>query len=642
MEIRALRKFAGGTLESNGDISCPAKINVAYNLVRRFSKKFSKYLSIDTDVDKFISKEFKLKAIPDSFSYFTTPLKHQEIALRYLYTVGSAGILLDPGLGKTKVILDYMALMKFGKSLIVCPKALLFVWEEEIEKHRPDLTGYIVKSTTWGMQIINLEKKRFPEATERKKVLKEGKYDVEERIVVLKERWELLKEKKLAKLREGWDDDKYNIAKHDIIIVNYDKVVTGQYYFEKLGFDFISVDEGLIKDPKTERTKAVTRLGKRIPYRSIMSGTLINNSPLDVFAPVRFLEPSLTGSAFIKFRDRYCTVIKPKANPNAVKQFTGSFIAGYNDVDEVRSILESCSIVMSKDEWLDLPPKKFHNIYCDMSDEQQVHYENLATNYITKVGEDYVEVDSALTVMCKLSQIPNGFIYIYNEEELDELVNDDDSEFDDLDLVPEDSVEDVPEVKRIRKTHFFKAQPKIDKFRTLYREKLHNRKFIMWYNMSAEAEIIEKEFASSGVSYLSIKGGEKDTGGKVKRFNTDPSIQILLCQAKSVNYGITVLGSTPEKLEANGIQVVPDINPSVFTQVFYSLNYSLELFLQQQDRCHRIGQDKEVDYYLLLTRNTTDMDILSRLDEKMNIRASILVDVLNLLKERIGNKGGDI
>jgi len=160
---------------------------------------------------------------------------------------------------------------------------------------------------------------------------------------------------------------------------------------------------------------------------------------------------------------------------------------------------------------------------------------------------------------------------------------------------------------------------------------LAGRKFILWYNCQAEHELITRFMDSRGISHLSVRGGTKDTGEIVRRFNNDPNVTVMICQAKAVNYGITVLGKDPEALE--GIdEVLPEFSTRVYTHVFYSLNYSLEVFLQQQDRSHRIGQTREVDYFILLAECEAEEQVYQALQNKMVIREAILVDFSKRLK----------
>ena len=100
-----------------------------------------------------------------------------------------------------------------------------------------------------------------------------------------------------------------------------------------------------------------------------------------------------------------------------------------------------------------------------------------------------------------------------------------------------------------------------------------------------------------------------------------------------MNYGITILGTTMEKLEDANFEMFPGISPSVHTQIFYSCNFSLEVYLQQQDRIHRIGQTKDCDYYLLWLNTNVEMTIRKALVDKLFLRKEMLVDIAEKLRD---------
>jgi SNF2 family DNA or RNA helicase len=487
-------------------------------------------------------------------------MDYQLIALRYLFTVGSGGLLLDPGMGKSKVVLDYIWLMKFKKTIIVCPKALLFVWEDEIAIHRPELTYHVIGSMDWEKELPSVEKA-------------------------------------------------------DVTILNYTKAVTLKNELSKVGYEFIHLDEFLIKDPKTDRTKSLTELGRRINHRCGGSGTLINNTVMDVFCPVRYLEPSLVGNNYKNFFDVHAVTVIPKSGENQRAQ-----VVAFKGKDIARSILDSCCIVMTKDKWLKLPRKNFHDISVQMKDDQREAYYSLLSNYITSVNGTIIEVDNPLVMMSKLYQISNGFVYHTPKEEEEEEIRD---------LVADDPKKKRKKTKRT--TLFFKENAKIEALRKVVTETIKGRRAIIWFNMEAEYSMIKAMLEEEGQTFITIKGGEKATGGKVRTFNNDPSISWLVCQAKSVNYGITVLGTNLEKLEESDYEVFPGISPEVYTQVFFSMNFSLEVYLQQQDRIHRLGQKHECDYYRIFCNSPVEKRIRSAIEDKMTLRYDMLVDVAESL-----------
>lgn len=541
---------------------CPPILPVAFNIVERCKANF-KNVKVTTELDEWLKQPFKLLSLPDDFKFHTKPMDFQEIALRFIYTIGSAGLLLDPGMGKSKVVLDYIALKKFNRTYVICPAALLFVWEDEIHKHRPDLSYHVVTSTNWVKELPKLIDKQ-------------------------------------------------------VVIINYNKAVILKHRLKELSTDFVYIDEFLIKDHKTSRSKAITELSRGIPYKSGGSGTLINNTPLDAFSPLRYLQPSLVGGSYTNFADKFTVTRKlSKNNPSDHRKM----IVGFRGHNEIKQMLESTCIVMTKDVWLKLPEKIFTDLFCQMSQEQKDAYYSLQRNYFVNIQGRDVLVDNPLVMMSKLYQISQGFIYVNKETEEDTDI---------LELL-DGEVKLSKAKKTSREIVFFEEQPKIEKLRELLTTKLKDRKCIIWFNLDGEYLLIEKLLHELGDEFLSIRGGDKKIGDKVRMFNKTPRIKRLVCQAKAVNYGITVLGTKTEDLDEETLEMFPDVQSTVSDQVFYSLNFSLEVFLQQQDRTHRLGQLEVCNYYRLFANNPLERKIRDIIHDKVTLKLSMLVDVAHTL-----------
>lgn len=600
-----------------GERWAPAFPSILQNIVGRLKKKLKTPIQTsEKEIVDLLRQEPTLLQLPESFKYHTNPLEHQELALRFLYTRGGGGLLLDPGLGKTKVVLDYIALMGFKKSLIVCPVALRHVWIDEVATHRPDLTIHVMASTNWNRSLIS--------ARQRVEKWEKIRDDLEEGTDKWKRARSNVKaaEREVENIPAARAADLAAAEAADIIVINYNKatidtdlvahgIPTGVDFLSKnMKIDFVALDEALIKTHNSARTRDLLKLASVVPYRVIMSGTLINNTALDAFAPIRFLQPALTGMAYGKFDQHYGIKIKPRG-----KSFEVTIGVSKANVQEIREILESCSIVMRKEDWLQLPQKNYHPIRFEMSDIQKAMYSGLVSNYVYALPNgEIVSVENGLGMLSKVQQIANGFLY-YKEQEDDYL-----------DVLFGGEKKESP-----RQTYLFDEQPKLAELGKLMDGPIAGRKFILWYNCQAEHALLTRFLDERGVSHLSVRGGTKDTGAIVRQFNTDPSITVMVCQAKAVNYGITVLGKDPEALE--GIdEVLPEFSTRVYTHVFYSLNYSLEVYLQQQDRSHRIGQTHEVDYYILLAECEAEEQVYQALQNKMLIRESILVDFSKRLK----------
>ena len=547
-ERKFLDKFPG-LLQEGLSFFSPNNQLIVQNLYTRI-KAQKKEIKYTPYVKKVLTAKFPLLELPETFSYFTQPLPPQDLALRFGYTNNSIGLLMEPGLGKTKVVLDYIFLRGFLKALVICPKPLLSVWEDERVKHRPELTLYTIKTTDWERE------------------------------------------------QEG-------VEKNQVIVLNYDKAVILKEQLEILSFDFIGLDEGLIKNYKTERTQVITKLARNIPTRWVMSGTLINNSPLDLFAPIRFIEPSLVGFGVTKFKERYVQV----------SHYNKNIITGFQGEPEMKSILDACSIVMRKSEWLPyLPKKTFTTIKVQLSSQQEKWYTWLANNWIIPTSETGlekdIEVDLALVMLTKLIQISNGFIYYQDSPEEEDILEEGTSKKKKLKISD-------------RRVHYFPEQPKIQKLLEIMEDPsgLQGRRSIVWFNLHAERELLEKAFTEEGITFITIAGGEKDIGGKVKRFNEDSSIRFCVCQAKTINYGVTLIGVEAEE------DVPYEFSPTISDEIFYSINFSLEVYLQQQDRIHRIGQKEECKYWILLGNTSVEGRILDRLQAKLKCNREFLEDI---------------
>lgn len=554
-EATKMEKFPG-LLRSSGVFFSPAKQHIVSNLINRLrDQKIT--IKCSNTLTPLISDEIELKKLPEDFSFFTKPLPHQELSLRICYTFGNAGLLLAPGLGKTKVIYDLIKLQKYNKSLVVCPKPLLFVWKEEVLKHRPELSVYVIQST-------------------------------------------------------DWEKERAGVESNQVVVINYDKCVSFKDRLSSLKFDFMAVDEGLIKNLHTERTKAIFEISasNKNMHKVVMSGTLVNNSTLDIFSPLKLLEPSLLGTSITRFKNHFC--IPAKFNKNV--------ILGFRHEDQARSALQACCVVMTKEEWLkDLPGKKFHHLECNLTDEQREVYNSLASNWISFLpGTDKcveIEVDNPLPLLSKLNQIANGFIYL-SAATADENV-------------PGLEVSKKIAKKVKREIFEFDKNPKIAKLETLLGPQglLEGRRSIIWFNMSHELTMLKACLERLGYPHLVVAGGEKHIGAIVQEFNSNRNIPYLLCQAKTINYGVTIMGHSSDEGAEEDNEVVPAFSSEVSDEIFFSIGFSLELFLQQQDRIHRIGQTKECNYWILVTNSSVERKVVTRLEEKLECNRRILTDL---------------
>ncbi len=504
--------------------TCSRKYSVVQNIIDR--------LRLDIKIPKF-----ELKPLPPEFKFHTPPFPHQEIGLRFLLSFGGGGLLAEPGLGKTKMTLDYIYLMKFKRAVIVAPKPLIDVWIDEAAIHRPELA--LIPVTQKADDIV---------------YGKEGLY------VMSYAKFRMTREKLMAFRPEFLTLD-------EALILNGEKVTVKN-----------KEDGTTSRKPSSLQSYTAWEVGQVSNYRSLASGTLVNNSVVDLYSPIRFLEPALVGRSISKFKERYLVI--PKYGPRY-------FAKTPRNIEELKSVLASCSIVMRKDDWLkDLPKKQRFTVQLPFPEEQSLLTKELISNRIAEVDGYLMTPENPLTLMSIISQISCGFVYKENK---------------------------VP--------YYFSEQPKIKE--VIRRMKEQGRKAIVWFNYSAEGRLALRRFQDAGLDPAYVDGTTKDVKGVVREFNQS-SRPVLLAQSKVLNYGQTILGN-----DDPGYGFIVDGN--VFTEHFLSESYSYATGIQQEDRVHRIGTKFPPEYYRYLS-SPLDYDIRDTLEKKKDVSQDILKSVADRLK----------
>ena len=197
------------------------------------------------------------------------PYKHQKIAfdfaLEKLEQENCCALLMDMGLGKSLTSIAIVGELakedKIQKVLVVCPSSIISVWQEEFNKFAA--YDYSIESITGSTM------------SKRKEKLKSLHYKQGLKVAVInyEATWRMEKE--------------LNIFKPDIIICD---------------------ESQKIKNPSAAQSKTMHRLGVKAIYKIILTGTPVQNSPMDVFSQWKFLDPNIFGLSFYAFRNRYAVM----------------------------------------------------------------------------------------------------------------------------------------------------------------------------------------------------------------------------------------------------------------------------------------------------------------------------------------------
>lgn len=446
-------------------------------------------------------------------------LKHQQENVEKLLALRNSADWSECGTGKTVSILYKMVqLMNKGvisRTLIVCPLSVITTWSIEIQKYT-DLS--------YARLVGSLSQKIYALA-----------HDC------------------------------------DIYLISYDSL-HGRYITEgKLltallsrSFDLLICDEvSMLKHGETNRTKALTFLADRIPFKHFMSGTPITNSPMDVLSIYRALDGGRTfGKNLWKAKNFW------------FKDVGGRFpdwIMREDKKDLFRERFYSIAVRSRKAECLDLPEQIMEPRYCYLSDEQRIVYKAIAKLLLKdlEVEGKRINVPNALTRLNKLQQVTSGFVYT------DEG------------------------------THKFKENPKLLLLAEQL-DRLPNEHLIIYTRWKAEQEIIH-EYLQSYDRQLYFMDGDTPLSERediVRTFGLGPQPSILASNLNVGKYSFTFVGS--------------------HTVLYFSLSFGLEEWIQSQNRIHRIGQHANCIYVPFLMDNTVDLYVYDTVMQRLDIAKDLI------------------
>lgn len=476
-------------------------------------------------------------------------------------------VLYEQGLGKTKMTLDNARYLhahgEIEMLLVVAPSGVHTNWiTDEVPKHAPD-----VFAASWSSNMTAKTAARF----------------------------------------RALFDDPDDRSRLRLVAMNVEAFQTPErYYRNKAGAicsmilqnfrTMMVIDESseCIKGAGSTRTKRLIGFsqgkGQKLFYRRILDGTPIDNAPLDLYAPFRWLSgrgaPLLGHHAANKtsFERRYAITERRESkhiNPRTGQPHTYDAILGFKNMDELKETLALCSIRRTKAEDLDLPPQTYIPISVDLSSEQKKLYIRVRKDkkLVYKSGREE-DIEEAITVMMRLQQIVGGFIPTEDPEnrEADPIHSD-------MMFVPR-----------------FARAVKIA-------ENNHSGKTIIACRFLSECKAFLEYFGESAESYIGLahyKNPDQRDEGKA-RFQNDDSARVLVMNEAGFR-GLTLTQAT--------------------TMIFYSNVYRYGRRKQAEDRIHRSGQTQPVSYYDIFAEGTIDELIRASLREKKNVADLITGDTV--------------
>jgi SNF2 family DNA or RNA helicase len=335
--------------------------------------------------------------------------------------------------------------------------------------------------------------------------------------------------------------------------------------------DLVVFDEAHKLAKGAERGREVPQFYKalkkiRTDYKLCLSGSVIVNSPADVFGALHWLFPKAYRHKWRDWNDRYLRF---------VDGYRGRlFVDVKRDrLEDLRRELGTVMCVRYKDDVLEgLPPVIERDLYVDLSPVQRRVYDEMAKRFIAELPDDRTIMATSVAVqMIRLRQIASG---------LDLLGDVVDSTK--LDLAQELIAENLP-----RPTVVF-----------------------AWHRATVDALV--SRLGAAGHRAVGVHGGvhQRDRNAAVTAFNYDPDVVAIVATIKTLGESVSLSNRAPDV-------------------VFVESSWSPVDMAQARDRVagglRQKGRTGRVNVTRIVARDTVDQHrVLPALLNKQNIRNLVL------------------
>jgi len=401
-----------------------------------------------------------------------------------------------------------------GPCMVVCPKSLLHNWKNEAKKFTPDLKVLVYSG-------IN-----------RQKVLQE-------------------------------------ISDSDLVVLSYGTLRNDIEILDKFEYPCMILDESqAIKNPASLTSRSLLKV--KAKKRIALTGTPIENTLLDIWSQMNFLNPGLLGS-YTYFDKNFIRPIEKSPNGNDKK------------TNELKRFIDPFVLRRTKGQVMKELPPKFEKIhYCEMNEAQAELYERIKSQYRNEILSHVNEVGMNKSRL----KIFNGLMHLRQ-----------------IALNPK------------LKDHDYKGRSgKDDEILHMIIRAIDNgHKILLFSQFVGYLKNIGEHLKDHGLNYCYLDGSmdEDDRSKQIDRFQEDDSVRIFLLSLRAGNSGLNLTAADYVFLAD------PWWNPFTMKQA--------------EDRAHRMGQEKSVFSYKFITKNTIEEKILTLQQKKTKLAESIIPDEDTLL-----------
>jgi SNF2 family DNA or RNA helicase len=309
-----------------------------------------------------------------------------------------------------------------------------------------------------------------------------------------------------------------------------------------------------IKNPDSSVAQAAFALSPLFTKRVIMTGTPVANRPYDIWAQIYFLDQGQSlGHDFVNFKNQADLTKKLHDDQNERDRFE-SFIGSI-----FSRIAKFCIRQTKTSGIIHLPQKEYRTIYANWEPHQYETYSQIREEMRTVIIKEGIPIedksDQVLKRLLRLVQIASNPALV------------------------DESYKATPG----------KYEPLCDIVTDICSQ---DEKCIIWTSFVENANWLSKELRYLGTAKIHGKMNIADRNREVDKFMENRETKILVATPGAAKEGLTLTA-------ANHV-------------IYFDRVFSLDDYLQSQDRIHRISQNKKCFVYNLIMKDSIDewIDVL--------------------------------
>ncbi|WP_394147125.1 DEAD/DEAH box helicase [Shewanella atlantica] len=384
---------------------------------------------------------------------------------------------------------------------------------------------------------------------------------------------------------------KSQLATSDLIVTSYGTLQQDAQFWQDRHLHLIVLDEAqTIKNARSRIARVVTRLSST--HKLCLTGTPLENHLGELWSLFNFLMPGFLGS-YTQFQRLY-------QNPIEKEQ----------DEERRKALVQRISPFMLRriksDVATELPEKTIINEYINLTQQQGDLYETVRLTMSEEV-QKAVRLSGIKSNRLAISNALLKLRQICCHPQLLKLAHKSASPADDNTLQGEADATNVlyrtSKTREAAVTEFATSSGKLnwlaDKLPSMLAE---GRRILIFSSFTSMLDLIAVQLDELAVGYVKLTGKSRDRASLVERFQKH-EVPVFLISLKAGGAGLNLTAADVV------IHMDPWWNPAAEQQA--------------SDRAHRIGQDKSVFVYKLISKDTVEERIQLLQESKQNLAQSI-------------------